>query len=148
MGLNVDALRDSFELVIEREPTVTKRFYEILFERYPRVKPLFNQVRIAEQQKMLAAALTAVLDHLEDAPWLSHHLAGLGARHVVYGVTPLMYDYVGECLVATLAEAAGDEWSRDYEVAWVEAFGAIRNLMLAGAAEWEKIDTSPEHARP
>lgn len=140
MGLNVTALRESFDLVIEREPELTKRFYEILFERYPQVKPLFDETKQAEQQKMLAGALVAVLDHLEDPPWLEQHLAGLGARHVVYGVTPRMYDFVGECLVATLMEVAGDDWLPAYGTAWAEAYSAIRNLMLAGASEWESLE--------
>jgi len=147
MGLNVHALEDSFALVIEREPQLTKRFYEILFERYPQVETLFDKNRRTEQEKMLGAALIAVVDHLEDAPWLTAHLAGLGARHVVYGVTPVMYDYVGECLLATLGEIAGSDWSLEYETAWAEAYGAIRNLMLAGASEWETIETEAERAR-
>ncbi len=30
----------------------------------------------------------------------------MGAKHLDYGVTNEMYDWVGECLVATLAEVA------------------------------------------
>lgn len=140
MALDVTALRASFELVIDREPQLTRRFYENLFERYPQLAPLFDPARMAEQQKMLSEALVAVLDHLEDPPWLEHHLAGLGARHVEYGVTAEMYDQVGAALVTTLAEVAGDRWSTDYATAWLEAFGAIRAMMLAGAREWRKID--------
>lgn len=35
MPLNVPLLRESFDLVIERQPQLTPRFYEILFSRYP-----------------------------------------------------------------------------------------------------------------
>src|SRR5690606_31500800 len=66
MVLNVPLLRDSFALVVDREPQVVHDFYEILFERYPRVQPLFRRAR-AEQAKMMTAALVAVMDHLEDA---------------------------------------------------------------------------------
>ena len=81
---------------------------------------------------MLTDALVAVVDHLEDAPWLTSTLGALGAKHKDYGVTPEMFDWVGTCLLAALAEAAGPDWSREAEVAWTEAYGAIAALMKSG----------------
>jgi hemoglobin-like flavoprotein len=135
MSLNVRALRESFDLVIDRCPELTARFYEIFFQRYPQVRAMFGRNAPRVQQEMLARALAAVLEHLEDAPWLARTLGGLGAKHVEYGVRPEMYDWVGECLLATLAEVAGAEWTPELERAWTDAYGAIRDLMLAGAAE-------------
>jgi hemoglobin-like flavoprotein len=129
MSLNVSVLRSSFDLVVEKQPQVVHHFYEILFSRYPQVKPLFGHNSAAAQEKMLTDALVAVVDHLEDAPWLKATLAGLGAKHEGYGVTREMYGWVGECLLAALAQAAGDAWTKETEVAWVEAYGAIVALM-------------------
>jgi hemoglobin-like flavoprotein len=134
MALNVDLLRSSFDLVITRQPALTPRFYEILFERYPQARPLFSRNAPEKQAQMLADALVAVLDHLEDAPWLTSTLNGLGQKHVGYGVTPEMYGWVGASLLATLAEAAGDDWTPELQVAWGEAYGAIAGLMQQGAA--------------
>ena len=80
---------------------------------------------------MLTGALVAVLDHLEDAPWLQSTLGALGVKHVGYGVTREMYDWVGASLLATLAETAGAKWTPALEAAWSEAYGAIVSLMLA-----------------
>jgi hemoglobin-like flavoprotein len=71
MSLNVKLLRESFDVVVERSPNLTHRFYEILFERYPQTKPMFPEGRRSRQEGMLTEALVAVLDHLEDAPWLT-----------------------------------------------------------------------------
>ncbi len=135
MSLDIALLRSSFDLVVERSPTVTARFYEIFFERYPVVRPMFggSPQALERQQKMLTDALVAVLDHLEDAPWLTETLFALGKRHVGYGVADEMYDWVGESLIAALAEAAGDDWTAETGAAWAAAFGAIRDLMLKGA---------------
>ncbi len=134
MSLNTDVLRSSFALVVERNPAVVARFYEIFFERYPQVKPLFGQRNTAQtQQKMLTEALVAVIDHLEDAPWLTEQLQAIGGKHVDYGVTDEMYDWVGECLLAALAEVAADAWTSEVEEAWVAAYGAIKSLCLEGA---------------
>jgi hemoglobin-like flavoprotein len=133
MSLDVRLLRSSFELVIERRPNLTHRFYEILFERHPVVRPLFRRNAPEQQEKMLTDALVAFLDHLEDAPWLSTNLKALGARHVGYGVTDEMYDWVGACLVATLAEAGGPYWTPALASAWTAAYRKIASLMQAGA---------------
>ncbi len=134
MSLDVETLRSSFALVVEKNPEVTVRFYEIFFERYPQVKPLFGQRNLSEvQQKMLTEALVAVVDHLEDAPWLQEQLEALGGRHVDYGVTDEMYDWSGECLIAAMAEVAGDQWSSKIEQCWVDAYGVIKSMALAGA---------------
>jgi hemoglobin-like flavoprotein len=133
VALNGELLRSSLALVVEREPVITRRFYEVLFERFPQVLPLFGRNAERAQQQMLQAAIVAVVDHLDDADWLSRTLGAMGRTHQDgYGVTPVMYDWVGESLIATLAEIAGADWTPAMEAAWVEAFGAIRSLMLAG----------------
>ncbi|HET9442236.1 MAG TPA: globin domain-containing protein [Acidimicrobiales bacterium] len=131
MALDVELLRSSFALVAEREPQLTIRFYEILFDRYPQVRPLFG-VWNRNQAQMLQDALMAVVDHLEDAPWLASTLAGLGRTHLDYGVTPEMFAWVGECLLATLADVAGRDWTPALEAAWAEAYGAVAGLMQEG----------------
>jgi hemoglobin-like flavoprotein len=133
MSLNPEILRTSFELVIDRRPDLTVRFYEILFEQSPELQPMFRRDRGA-QAKMLAGAIAAVLDHLEDAPWLQQTLGGLGAKHVEYGVTPKMYDQVGAALLATLAEVAAEAWTQEVANQWALAYGAIATMMQAGAA--------------
>lgn len=132
MALNVPALRSSFQLVMERDPELTKRFYDILFERYPQARTLFTRNSPAMQQRMLGQALTAVIDHLEDPEWLTDTLGSMGKRHEGYGATPETYDWVGECLLAAIAQVAGDDWTPELETAWTDAYGAIVSLMLSG----------------
>jgi hemoglobin-like flavoprotein len=133
MSLNVEVLRKNFDLVVERSPVLTHRFYEILFERYPSTRTMFPASSRLTQEGMLTQALVAVMDHLEDAPWLQNTLHGLGGRHVDYGVTDEMYGWVGASLLATLAEASGEAWNAEVQAAWTEAYGAIAGLMQEGA---------------
>jgi hemoglobin-like flavoprotein len=144
MTLNPTLLRDSFDLIIDRRPDLTIRFYEILFERYPHLAPMFRRDRSA-QAKMLAGAIAAVLDHLEDAPWLETTLGQLGAKHVEYGVTNVMYDMVGDALLATLAEIAAEAWTVEVAEQWLLAFSAIATMMKAGAAV--AIESRPTQPR-
>lgn len=133
MSLDAELLKSSFALVVDREPQFTARFYELLFERHPEARPLFNRNDPAKQQQMLQEALVAVLDHLDDAPWLRDTLGALGFQHADYGVTEPMYEWVGASLLATLEEIAGNDWSPEMAEAWGGAYGAIRDMMLAGA---------------
>lgn len=139
MALNPQLLRDSFNLVIDREPQTIARFYEILFDRHPQARPLFGRNTPQKQQQMLQETLVAALDRLEDGAWLTDTLAALGRKHAGYGVTEEMYGWVGESLLLTLAEVAGRDWTPEVEGAWTEAYLAIRDLMLAGGREVEAL---------
>ena len=131
--MNTKLLQSSFMLLVERQPLLVRRFYEILFERYPQAKPLFGRNSSARQEQMLTAALVAVVENVENLSSLAGHLRGLGAKHVAYGVTEEMYGWVGASLLATLAEVAGPDWTPELEATWTEAYGAIAGLMQEGA---------------
>jgi hemoglobin-like flavoprotein len=131
---DVPALRSSFEKIIERAPEVTSLFYDRLFSEHPDLRALFVRNAPTVQAKMMNDTLLAIIDRLEDAPWLQSGLAALGARHATYGVTDEMYPRVGASLLATLAEAAGPEvWTPAVADAWAQAFAAITSMMLDGA---------------
>lgn len=83
---------------------------------------------------MLQEAVLAAVDHLEDAAWLTDTIGAIGAKHVANGVTAEMYPWVGESLVASLAEQCGDRWTPAHEAAWLRTWGALQSLALAGAA--------------
>lgn len=135
MSLNPELLRSSFEKIIEREPLMTPRFYQHLFTKYPQVKPLFGGNAQQAQQEMLQSALVSVIENLENASWLTSNLKAMGVKHVDYGVTPEMFDWVGDALLTTLSEILGQDWTKDVQEAWVAAYGAIRDLMLVGMQE-------------
>ncbi|TNE85304.1 MAG: flavohemoprotein [Deltaproteobacteria bacterium] len=135
MSLQPELLRQSIAIAAEREPVITKRFYAIFFERYPQVRPLFSRNAPETQQEMLQATILAALDHLDDPDWLTTNVKALGRQHVAYGVTDEMYPWVGECLIAALAELCGDEWTPEHEASWAAVYGVLTDLALAGAAE-------------
>lgn len=133
MSLNVELLRESFEMVGLRAPDLSHRFYVNLFRLHPQTREMFPIARRGQQENMLTQALVAVMDHLDDAPWLTSTLHHLGARHVDYGVTLEMYGWVGATLLTTLREIAGDDWTPELEDAWGAAYWAIADLMKEGA---------------
>lgn len=131
--MDKELLTESLLLVDGQEQVLTPRFYDILFERYPAVRPMFS-ADVRPQAEMLRGAIIAVLDHLDDAVWLGDTLGALGARHAGWGVTDDMYAAVAECMIAAMTELGGEQWTPAMTAAWTEALTAVAGLMQAGAA--------------
>lgn len=129
-----ELLMESVSWAAAKEALITKRFYEILFARHPEVQPLFSRNARDAQAQMLQDAVVAAITHMEDATWLTTNIGAVGAKHVEYGVTDAMYPWVGEALVATMAEHCGSKWTAAHEAAWIRTWGALQSLALAGAA--------------
>ena len=129
--MNKQLLEDSLMLVDLPDDGLTVRFYEVLFDRYPAVKPMFQRDN-KTQAAMLRKALISVIDHLDSTEWLAGNLGSLGRQHADMGVTAPMYDAVGECMIAAMSEIAGDAWTSEMTSAWREALTAVSSLMLAG----------------
>ena len=123
-------LRQTLELTLARDDTFPRRFYELLFAAHPDAKPLFHRSTPGALQKMFAQKLSAIVDHLDDPKWLGRELGTLAANHAGYGVTPEMYGWVGEALIATLREACADVWTDDAERAWTDAYASITSSIL------------------
>lgn len=146
MSLNVELLEQSFELVKPKSDEFVSDFYNNLFTDYPAARPLFEHTNMAKQQQMLKGALVMVIENLRNPDVLSKALKGLGARHVKYGALPDHYPLVGNSLIKTLSQYAGAAWTPELKGAWVDAYGAITELMLDGAdysAQSVQLESTP-----
>lgn len=126
-------LEESYELALLRDPDFPRLFYDILFREHPSTKSLFKANSLNAQRTMLSKALLAAIDHLQDDAWLAEHLTPLGKEHVGYGVTLEMYDWVGDALVASIAEVCEDDWTPAHASAWRAAYQRISQVMRHGA---------------
>ena len=133
MTLNLDALETSFDQIAPRGDELMDVFYARLFSVAPSVKPLFAETDLKRQKAMLLAALVLLRRSLRDLDSVTPALRELGARHVRYGALPEHYPVVGEVLIFSMAQVAGDAWTADYEAAWTEAFTLVAGAMLDGA---------------
>ena len=138
MSLKVELLEQSFSKVKPCANEFASSFYDNLFTAYPEAKPLFANTDMAEQQKKLLGSLVLVVENLRQPEVLEQALKGLGARHVQYGTLPQHYPLVGNALLTTFEQYLDTDWTPQVKQAWVDAYGAITQIMLAGA------DYSPE----
>jgi methyl-accepting chemotaxis protein len=137
MSLNLEALETSFDLVAPRGDELMDVFYARLFAAAPAVKPLFAGTDLKKQKTMLLGTLVLLRKSLRDLDPIVPKLRELGARHVAYGARPEHYPVVGEVLIASMAEIAGEAWRPEYERAWGEAFAIVAGAMIEGA---ESVD--------
>jgi hemoglobin-like flavoprotein len=133
MNLNLEALETSFDQIAPRGDELMDVFYARLFAAAPAVEPLFAGIDLKKQKAMLLGTLVLLRKSLRDLDAIVPKLRELGARHVAYGAEPEHYPVVGEVLIASMAEIAGDAWQPEYETAWVEAFGVVAGAMIEGA---------------
>ncbi|HIE99960.1 MAG TPA: flavohemoprotein [Planctomycetes bacterium] len=133
MGMKIELLEQSFAAVAPKGQQLVDTFYRRLFNDYPAVMPLFEDVDLPRQKLMLLAALKLVVDNLRKPDVLTSALESMGSRHVDYGARPEHYPAVGATLLTSLAEVAGEMWNDELEQAWSEAYAVVSQTMLAGA---------------
>ncbi len=145
MSLDKHLLRQNLDLVVGFAPRTIEYFYRVLFERHPEARPLFHRRSLEEQQLLLFDALAWCVNHLDDWGELGRVLVPLGELHEEYGVTPEMYEWVGDALIDTLAHISGTVWDDELERSWREAYAILMNVMLAGCTG-EAAGTHPHAA--
>ncbi len=134
MAIDVEKLEESFDLVAPQGDELMRVFYENLFEAAPSVQPLFANVDMDRQRAALLNMLLVLRESLRDLDDIIPDLEELGARHVDYGAKLEHYPVVGEVLIGSMAQVAGDAWKPEYTAAWEEAFPVVQGVMLSGAA--------------
>ncbi|WP_157815788.1 globin domain-containing protein [Kitasatospora sp. CB02891] len=127
-------IKSSFAAVEPRGSEITTYFYAHLFEHNPDVRKLFAE-HLDEQQDRLWAALTTLVDKLDDTDTVVAVLQGLGRRHAGYGALPAHFPAVGASLLAALAHVAGDAWTPAAEASWTALYGVVAEVMGGALTE-------------
>ncbi len=139
MGLNIELLESSFNAIAPKADELADKFYDRLFREHPAVKPLFAGTDMASQKKQLVAMLALVVENLRKPEQLAEAVKALGIRHISYGAQREHYPVVGQNLLATLADVAGDLWNDELENAWAEAYAAIQGMIYDALDEQEGL---------
>ena len=106
------AIRDTFVHVVNAGDEAVGYFYAWLFLRRPGLRELFPPA-MDEQRDRLFRALGRIVESLSRPEEMARYLSQLGRDHRKYGVSPDMYDAVGEALIATLRAFAGSAFTSE-----------------------------------
>lgn len=111
---------------------ITQVFYTNMLAAHPELRHLFNAGNQAngEQQQSLAAAVFAYAANIDNPDALTPVVSRIVHKHASLGVTKAHYPIVGEHLIGAIAEVLGEAASPELLAAWVEAYGALANVLI------------------
>jgi len=130
LGLDVQLLEQSFKILEPNGTKMVKRFYQLLFKRYPGLKTMFSGTTAAKQETKLLSALKLVIKNLRDPDTLVDTLAYQGKMLASYGALPEHYAAAASTLMGVLKEFTGDMWTMKMHDAWSAALETIAATML------------------
>lgn len=126
-------LNASLEQILNSGNAFGKRFYEILFDRYPESKQYFNGVDMKRQELVLTMALKLIEQYYtEGYPSIEQYLQHMGTRHSDVGVPRDFYPKWRDAMLHTLEQFHGDEWSESLSDDWSEAIDRASEVMFHG----------------
>lgn len=119
-------------VVAEHLDAITRRFYPLMFARYPEVASLFNQTHQANggQPRALAAAVLAYVQLRQDPERVREALATVVSKHVSLDIRPEQYPIVGECLMAAIGEVLGDAVTPEIADAWGALYEELAGRLI------------------
>ncbi|SCG59487.1 globin domain-containing protein [Micromonospora coxensis] len=126
-------LKESWTLVEEERERLSGHFYARLFLLDPELRKLFPVEMTGQGDRILDAIVTAT-QVVDDPESFEEYLRSLGRDHRKYHVDAAHYETMGVALLDALRSTAGDGWNLEYDQAWRDAYAAITEKMLAGAA--------------
>jgi hemoglobin-like flavoprotein len=103
-------------------------FYEVLFELYPEVKPLFKTDPEVQRQKF-SSMMNHIVATIQYPERLEQELHEMGSRHVSYGVADDQYDKVMIAFLLAMEKRLKKKWDDETKEAWTMAFVYIGSQM-------------------
>jgi len=128
----IATVKATVPLLRQAGQAVVARFYELLM-REPGVAGLFNhshQGPDGAQTKALAGAVLAYAENIDNLAALLPAVERIAAKHVSMDVRPEHYAVVGRCLLAALADVAGEAATPAVLAAWGEAYGVLADVFV------------------
>jgi NAD(P)H-flavin reductase/hemoglobin-like flavoprotein len=133
-------LKESWNLVEDRQDRVASHFYARMFLSNPQLRDLFP-VQMDIQRGRLLGAIVSAIQNFDNPEEIDAYLRSLGRDHRKFHVTPEHYTLVKIALIDAIRTHAGEQWSTLYEQAWNDVYDHIADKMISGAAE----DTGPPY---
>jgi len=121
-------------LLKERKDEITETMYEILFEKYPETKVLFEDAT-DDQPKKLANAIYAYASNIDKLDNLQKGLETMVKAHVKTNIKPEHYPMVQDALLSSIKKTLGEACTSEVENAWNTAYEFLANILI----EKEKV---------
>ncbi|MCK8514957.1 NO-inducible flavohemoprotein [Methylonatrum kenyense] len=127
-----EVIKATAPVLAEHGLTITRRFYQRMFEQHPELKNLFNQSHQAagDQPKALANAVHAYAMHIDNPQVLASAIERIAHKHVSLRVQPEQYAIVGEHLLGAIKDILGDAATDQIIDAWAAAYQQLADILI------------------
>ena len=122
-------VRDSFDKLEAELETHSTYFYETFFGLAPDLRSMFRDDLSGQGMKFMTT-LRNIIRHIDANDAYFETLTDLGQGHAKLGVSIKSFQHVEDAMIATLANALGDGFSKELEEAWRQAFADISSTMI------------------
>lgn len=113
---------------------------------YRSIRQLFATTTMKEQCQALLGALSFVVVGVTENRDIRSRLVRMGQNHRDYGVLAEHYPLVGRALLETLQEDFGEDWTKELQSTWKDAFEIVSTIMItAPPRPKEKQDPTAPH---
>lgn len=122
-------IKSTAHLVTKNDIEISKKMYEILFEKYPNLESLFSNAPENQYMK-LAEILSAYAINIDKLDRFGPALQVIAQTHANSGVKSIHFPMVEMALIQAMEEILGEKASVEFLDAWREAYQVIGNILI------------------
>lgn len=125
-------VKETAPVLKEKGGEITKRFYHLMFYRYPEMLNVFNHAnqKQGRQQRALADAVYAAAANIDQLEAILPSVKRIGHKHRALGIKPEQYSIIGENLLLAMKDVLGDAATDDILNAWEKAYNEIAKVFI------------------
>jgi len=133
----IQIIKEITPAVAANAETITRRFYQRMFQENPEVQAFFNQAHqhSGGQQRALAGAICAYFANIDNLEVLLPAVELIAQKHCSLGIQPDHYPIVGKHLLAAIKDVMGDAATDEIIAAVAEAYGVLADVCINREAE-------------
>ncbi|MBN3812052.1 NO-inducible flavohemoprotein [Paraburkholderia sp. Ac-20347] len=121
----------------EHGTTITKHFYQRMFNAHPELKNIFNQThqKSGSQPETLARAVYAYAANIDNLGALGGAVTHIAHKHASLNIRPEHYPIVGRHLLGAVVDVLGEAVDQQTLDAWAVAYEQLANIMIGAEAK-------------
>lgn len=128
----IKIVKSTAPVLLQHGEAITKVFYQLIFEKHPTLKNIFNMThqKTGSQPKVLANTIFQYASHIDKLELLTDTVASIAQKHASLSITAEMYPIVGENLLLAIKTVLGDAATPEIIDAWAEAYGDLAAIFV------------------
>lgn len=129
----IAVIKSTAPILKEHGETLTRHFYERMFQNNPEVIPFFNpsHQHFGNQQRALANAIAAYAENIDNLGVLGGAVEMIAQKHASLLVKKEHYPIVGDNLLASISEVLGKGATPEILDAWANAYAFLTDILVS-----------------